>query len=60
MNLSVRGGLFALCFCHFAAANAGRAYAHALGGSANAGVHRTQIDVPAPLGDVVGVADAIT
>ncbi len=45
---------------NFAASYAGRAHPHALGGNANAGVYRTQIDVPAPLGDVVGVADAVT
>lgn len=45
---------------HFAAANAGRAYSHALGGSAYAGVYWTQIHVPAPLGDVMGVADSVS
>src|SRR5271169_1383462 len=45
---------------HFAAAQAGRAYAHTFGGSAHAGVHGTQIHVPAPLGDVVSVADAVS
>jgi len=45
---------------YFAAAQAGRAYAHALGGGAYAGVHGTEIHVPAPLGDVVGVADAVS
>ena len=49
-----------LGFDDFAAAQAGGAYAHALGGRAHASVHRTQIDVPAPLGDVVGVADAVS
>src|SRR5258708_492667 len=52
--------LWFLCLDNFAAAYAGRAHAHALGGSANAGMHRTQIHVPAPLGDVMGVADAVT
>jgi len=45
---------------YLAAANAGRAYAHALGGGTHAGVHGAQIHVPAPLGDVVGVADAVS
>jgi hypothetical protein len=49
-----------LRFDYFAAANAGRADAHALGSGAHAGVHRAEIDVPAPLGDVVGVADAVS
>ena len=49
-----------LGFNDFAAAQAGRADAHALRGRAHAGVHRTQIDVPAPLGDVVRVADAVS
>jgi hypothetical protein len=44
----------------FAAAQAGGADAHAFGGSAHTGVHRTQIHVPAPFGDVVGVADAVS
>jgi hypothetical protein len=45
---------------HFAAAQAGGANAHALGGCAHAGVYGAKIDVPAPLGDVVGVADAVS
>ena len=49
-----------LRFDHFAAANAGRAYPHALGGSAYPGVHRSQVYVPTSLGDVVGVADSIS
>ena len=44
----------------FAAAQAGRADAHALGGRADFGVHGAQVDVPAPLGHVVGVADVIS
>src|SRR5450631_4580039 len=44
----------------FTAAQAGRADAHTLGGRAHTGVHRTQVDVPAPLGDVVRVADAVS
>jgi hypothetical protein len=49
-----------LRFDHFAAANARGAYAHTLGGGAHAGVNWTQIHVPAPLGDVMGVADAVS
>jgi len=49
-----------LCLDDFAAADAGCADAHALGGRADAGVNRAQIDVPAPLGHVVGVADAVS
>src|SRR6185312_16301663 len=44
----------------FAAAQAGRANANALAYTLYLGVHRAQIDVPAPLGDVVGVADVIS
>src|SRR5260370_42562446 len=44
----------------FAAAQAGGADAHALALAVDLGVHRAQIDVPAPLGDVVGVADAVS
>ncbi len=43
----------------FAAAQAGRAHAHVLGGGANLGVNRAQVNVPAPLAHVVGVADSI-
>ena len=49
-----------LGFNDFSAAQAGCAHADALSLSANLGVHRTQVDVPAPLGDVVGVADAVS
>jgi len=48
-----------LRFDDFAAAQAGGADADALGCLAYAGVHWAQIDVPAPLGDVVSVADAV-
>ena len=44
----------------FTAAQAGRADAHAFRSRTHAGMHRTQIDVPAPLGDVVRVADAVS
>ena len=43
----------------FAVAEAGGADADALALSGHFGVHRAQVDVPAPLGDVVGVADAV-
>jgi hypothetical protein len=39
-----------LRFDDFAAAQAGGANAHALGGRAHAGMHRAQVDVPAPRG----------
>ena len=45
---------------YFAAAQAGSADADASGGAFYLGPHRAQIDVPAPLGDVVGVADAVS
>src|ERR1700734_546557 len=57
---SVLGGNLFLRFNHFAAANAGRAYPHALRGTPHPGMHRTQIYIPASLGDVVGVADSIS
>src|SRR5215469_17472015 len=44
---------------HLAAAQAGGADAHALGGRADFGVNRPQVDVPAPFAHVVGVADCI-
>ena len=44
---------------HFAATQAGRADAEALGGGAHFGVHRAQVDVPAPLAHVMGVADVV-
>ena len=52
--------LIFLSFDHFAATQAGGADAHALGGSAHASVYGAQVHVPAPLGDVVGVADAVS
>ena len=60
MNLSVFGGWLFLRLDDFAAANAGSAGSYALGGPIDAGVDRTQIYVPAPLGDVVRVADAVS
>lgn len=49
-----------LRFDDFATAQAGRADAHTLSGRAHASVYRAQVDVPAPLGDVVRVADAVS
>jgi hypothetical protein len=49
-----------LGFDDFAAAQAGGADSDALGRSAYLGVHRAQIHVPAPLGDVMGVADIVS
>jgi hypothetical protein len=49
-----------LCFNHFAAAQTGSADAHVLGSGSHLGVNRAQIDVPAPLADIVGVADGIS
>jgi hypothetical protein len=45
---------------HFTATQARGAYPHPLGGSAHAGVYWTQIHVPAPFGNVMGVADAVS
>jgi hypothetical protein len=47
-------------FDDFAAAQAGGADADALGGGADLGVHRTQVYIPTPLGDVMGVADIVS
>src|SRR4029077_14492858 len=58
--LWLKGLLSGLRLNHFAAAQAGRAYPHSLGGSAHSRMHRTQIYVPAPLGDVMGVADPVS
>ncbi|MCU1268881.1 MAG: hypothetical protein JWN74_175 [Acidobacteriaceae bacterium] len=44
----------------FAAAQAGGADADTLARALHFGVDRAQIDVPAPLGHVVGVADVIS
>jgi hypothetical protein len=44
----------------FAAAQAGGADADAFSLAGNFGVDRPQVDVPAPLGHVVGVADAVS
>jgi hypothetical protein len=44
----------------FAAAQAGCAHAHTLGGGPDAGMHWAQVYVPTPLGDIVGVADTVS
>jgi len=49
-----------LSFYDFAGTQATSANADALANTLYLGVDRTQIDVPAPLGHVVGVADVIT
>ena len=49
-----------LGFHDFTATQAGRADADPLSLTIHFRVHRTQINVPAPLGDVVGVADAVS
>jgi len=41
----------------FVVANAGGAHANPLGGARNYGPHLLQIDIPAPVGNIVGVAD---
>ena len=63
MYFSVK--LRALCglllgFDHFAAADAGRASADTLSGAIHFGVYGAQVDVPAPAGHVVGVANCIS
>ena len=59
MRLRVPCG-FLLRFNHFAAAQAGGAYADAFGRALDLGVHWAQVDVPAPPGHVVGVADDVS
>src|SRR5215469_4166934 len=49
-----------LGFHDFTATQAGRADADPLSLAIDLGVHRTQVNIPAPLGDVVGVADAVS
>ena len=49
-----------LSFYDFAGTQATSANADALANTLYLGVDRTQIDVPAPLGHVVGVADVIS
>src|SRR5450631_17455 len=45
---------------HFAAAQTGSTDAHVLVGRSHLGVNRPQVDVPAPLTNIVGVADSIS
>lgn len=49
-----------LGFDYFAASQAGRAHADVLGRRSYFGVNGAEIDVPAALADVVGVADGVT
>lgn len=49
-----------LCLGYFAAAQAAGANPHALVAGLGLGMHRAQIDVPAPTGDVVRVTDVVT
>jgi hypothetical protein len=49
-----------LGFNDLAAAEARRADADALSLAVHFGVHWTQIDVPAPLSDIMGVADVVS
>jgi len=49
-----------LGFLNFAASQAGGTHANALGRTLHLGVDRAQIDVPAALGHVMGVADVIS
>ena len=60
MNSCVLCGEPLLGLNDFAAAQAGRADADALSLAVHFSVHWTQIDVPAPLRDVMGVADAVS
>src|SRR5215475_14289184 len=53
------GRLPSLGFYDFAAAQAGGADANPLGRTLHLCVDRAKVDVPAPLGHVVGVADVI-
>ena len=43
----------------FAAANAGGAHAQPLGPALDEGAHRLQVQIPPPLGDIVGVTDFV-
>jgi hypothetical protein len=54
------GGENVLRFDDFAAAQAGRADADAFPLARDLGVHRTQVNIPAPLGDVMRVADVVS
>jgi len=54
----IRGGLGG--FLDFAGLNARRAHADTLGRASDHRMDGLQVDVPAPLGDVVGVAYAVS
>jgi hypothetical protein len=58
--MTIRGLIKTLCLDDLAAADAGRADAHVLVSGSHFGMNRAQINVPAPLGHVVGVADGIS
>ena len=60
MNPRVLCGYLVLGLGDFAAPQAGSADAHPLGSAFYFGANRTQVDVPAPTGHVVGVADGIS
>jgi hypothetical protein len=60
VNPHVLCGYLALGFDNFAAAEARGADAHALGSAFDFGANRTQVNIPAPTGNVVGVADGIS
>src|SRR6266852_433898 len=47
------------CLFDLAVANAGRADANPLGGALDDGPHRLQVQIPAALGDIVGVTDLV-
>jgi hypothetical protein len=53
-------GIRELCLFDLAALDAAGADAQALGSAIDLCLHRAEIDVPAPLGDVVRVRDVIT
>ena len=59
-NEMILRGLENLRLNDFAAAQAGRACPNMLGRRSDFRVNRTQIDIPAPLAHVVGVADGIS
>ena len=60
LDFHIPSGLRSLRLNHFAAAKTGGADAHVLISGSHLGVNRAQIDVPAPLADVVGVTDGIS
>jgi hypothetical protein len=59
MNARKKGGE-SLGLNHFTAAQAGGAHAHAPRTGANPRMNWAQIDVPTPLSNVMGVADAVS